>query len=73
MNGQMKNYSASLSATPYKDYSDLLGIKIDYKKLIEYARGKGISPAELSDEEKNLFIQNSDMETIKNLRKKFDL
>ena len=68
----MKNYKAALAATPYKDYSDLLGINIDYKELIKYAKNKGISPAELSDEEKDLFIKNSDMKSIKKLRKKIN-
>ena len=72
MNGQMKNYKSSLASTQYKDYSQLLGINIDYKGLIKYAGKKGVAPVDLSDEEKNMFIKNSDMKTINKLREEIE-
>lgn len=70
MIGQMTSYKESLTTTPYRDYSPLLSIKIDYKKLIAYAKEKGVSPSELSDDERNQFIANSDMKKIREIRAK---
>ena len=72
MSGQIKNYKSSLSSTCYKDYSPLLGINIDYNGVIKYARSKGVAPADLSDDEKNMFIKNSDMAEINKLRDKIE-
>lgn len=70
MIGQMTSYKESLATTPYRDYSPLLSIKIDYKKLLAYAKEKGMSPSELSDDERNRFIVNSNMKKIREIRAK---
>lgn len=36
--------------------SELPRVRIDYKGLLEYAKKKGVEPAELSDEDKVMFI-----------------
>ncbi|MBR6309016.1 MAG: hypothetical protein IKR39_10475 [Lachnospiraceae bacterium] len=48
------------------------GINIDYKGLLKYAKEKGVAPVDLSDEEKNMFIKNSDMKTINELREEIE-
>ena len=73
MNGQMTRYKESLIATPYKDYSKLLKVNIDYKGLIAYAKTKKISPAELSDDEQNMFIKNSNMKEIRSIREELGI
>ena len=64
------SYKESLATTPYHDYSPLLSIKIDYRKLLAYAKEKGMSPSELSDDERNRFIVNSNMGKIREIRAK---
>lgn len=60
MNGQMMNYkkyNQILKTMPQPiSLSQIPKVKIDYKGLKEYAQKKGISPAKLTDEEKNKFI-----------------
>ena len=54
MNGQMMNYSKyaeSVKNTPYYT-GNIPSVKIDYRGLIAYARKKGVSVHDLSDEEK---------------------
>lgn len=66
MNGQMKKYKESLKTTQYKVPDPALSkVKIDYTGLFAYAKFKGVQPGYLSDEEKNRFILNSDMASIK--------
>lgn len=43
-------------------------IKIDYLGLLAYARSLGLTIADLTDEEKNWFIENSSMEEIYKIR-----
>ena len=58
MNGQMMNYDRyleSLKNTPIYT-GNIPSVKIDYRGLIAYAREKGVSVHELSDEEKQPFV-----------------
>ena len=69
MNGQMKKYKESMLTTPHVALSpELHKVKIDYHGLIAYAKKKGVSVPELSDEEKNDFILNSSMDEINKAR-----
>ena len=69
MNGQMKKYKESLKKTPLVVLpAELRQVQIDYHGLIMYAKTKGVSVPELTDEEKNRFILNSNMERINKLR-----
>ena len=69
MNGQMKRYEKSLQATPRYDSSRLRRIQIDYHRMIAYAKEKGVPVSELTEEEMNQFIVNSNMTEIKKLRR----
>ncbi|MCR5103558.1 MAG: hypothetical protein K6B68_03775 [Eubacterium sp.] len=62
-----ERYEKSLQTTPYFDSAKLRGVQIDYQGLIAYARNKGITVPELTDEEKNKFIINSTMSEIKKM------
>lgn len=69
MNGQMKRYKESLMNTPHVVLpAELQQVRIDYHGLILYAKTKGVSVPDLSDEEKNRFILNSNMDRIHELR-----
>ena len=69
MNGRMRKYRESLKNTrPVVVPKELHRVRIDYSALVKYAKQKGVEPSRLSDEEKNQFILNSDMQTIKELR-----
>jgi len=57
MNGLMSRYKESLKNTPKPIMpSQISNIKIDLKGLLAYAKSKNISPAQLSDAERNQFI-----------------
>ncbi len=64
MNGPMKSYKTSALAGPYFK-SDIPNIKIDYRGLTEFARNKGCRVCDLTDEEKNLFITDADMNIVR--------
>lgn len=69
MIGQTKKYRESLKDTPfYEPCTELQRIRIDYSGLIEYANNKGVSVPDLSDEEKNRFVLNSNMADIMEIR-----
>ena len=60
MNGQMNKYKESLKNTPKPVMpSEILNINIDLKELIAYAKAKNISPADLSEQEKQFFIKKN--------------
>ena len=60
MNGQMNKYKESLKNTPKPVMpSEILNINIDLKELIAYAKSKNISPADLSEQEKQFFIKKN--------------
>ena len=57
MNGQMNRYKNSLKNTPKPVMpSQLKKVKIDLKGLMEYAREKNVSPAELTEKDKSKYI-----------------
>ena len=64
MNGQMKFSNTTTTDGPYP-ISVIPNIKIDYRGLVKYAREKGCHVYELSDEEKNRYISNGDMNTVR--------
>jgi hypothetical protein len=65
----MRKYRESLKNTrPVVVPKELHRVRIDYSALVKYVKQKGVEPSRLSDEEKNQFILNSDMQTIKELR-----
>ena len=64
MTGQMKSFRVKSMAGPYLK-ADIPNIRIDYRGLTSYARKRGKRVFELSDAEKNLFIIDSDMETVR--------
>ena len=43
-------------------------IRFDYPGLIQYSRKRGVPIPELSDEELNMFILNSDIATIRKIK-----
>lgn len=58
MNGQMKKYRESLATMPDPILlSQCPQIKLDLRGLMKYAKSKGKKVVELTDEEKNSFIQ----------------
>ena len=57
LSGQMKRYKSSLKNTPGPvPTSQVPRVRIDYKRLLSYAKEKGVTPAELSQEEKMRFV-----------------
>lgn len=57
MNGQMSRYKESLKNTPKPVMpSQFAGTRIDLKGLLAYAKAKGVSPADLSEQEKERFV-----------------
>ena len=57
MNGLMERYRKSLRETPGPVMAkDIPDVRIDLRGLSAYARGRGVQPAALSDEEKARFI-----------------
>lgn len=54
----------AMLAGPYFK-SDIPNIKIDYRGLTTFARNKGCRVCDLSDEEKNRFITDADMNTVR--------
>ena len=64
MNGQMKSYRPSALAGPYYK-ADIPNIKIDYRGLTAFAHNTGRSVCDLTDEEKNRFISNADMNIVR--------
>lgn len=70
MSGPMSSYKEARKTTHfYEPCKELQQIRIDYDGLVAYSREKGVSVPELSDEEKNRFILNSDMSRIMDIRK----
>lgn len=58
MNGQMSRYRKSLANTPEPlPLSKCPKLKMDLSGMLKYAKGKGVQPAELSEEEKQRFIK----------------
>jgi len=58
MNGQMKRYKESLATMPEPILlSQCPRIKLDLRGLMKYAKSKGKKVIDLTDDEKNLFIQ----------------
>jgi hypothetical protein len=56
----MNKYKESLKNTPKPVMpSEILNINIDLKELIAYAKAKNISPADLSEQEKQFFIKKN--------------
>lgn len=51
-----KKYMDSLENTPDPDMISFQHLQIDYKRLIDYAKSKGVLPCDLSEEEKNAFV-----------------
>ena len=64
MSGQMRSYKPSALAGPYSK-ADVPNIKIDYRGLTAFARNEGRRVCDLSDEEKNHFITNADMNIVR--------
>jgi hypothetical protein len=65
----MQRYRKSLASTEYAmPNKDLLKVHIDYNGLLAYAKSRGKAVPDLSDEEKNRFILNSNMENIRILQ-----
>ena len=61
MNGKKKSYNM---VGPYSK-SEIPEFQIDYRNLVKYARTKGISVVNLSDEEKNKFISGATMDDVR--------
>ena len=58
MNGQMKRYRESLAMMPEPIMpSQYPQIKLDLRGMMEYAKRNGKKVIELTDEERNSFIQ----------------
>jgi len=58
MNGQMRRYN--LRNKEYLDLPEPIpmpDVKMDIRGIIQYAKDKGMSVPELSEEEKNMFVQ----------------
>lgn len=51
-----EKYETSLQNTPFFA-EDIPSVKIDYKGLIAYAKKKGVNVCDLSDEEKQPFVE----------------
>ena len=64
MNGQMKSYRPEPLAGPYYK-ADIPQIRIDYKGLTSFARKVGKRVCDLSDDEKNPFIIDADMNAVR--------
>ncbi len=64
MNGQTKSYKLSTLTGPYYK-ADIPNIKIDYRGLTSFAHRKGCRVCDLTDEEKNRFITDADMNTVR--------
>jgi hypothetical protein len=64
MNGQMKSFRPAGVAGPYF-IADIPQIQIDYRGLVAYAHKKGCYVSDLSDEEKNRFIVDADMNYVR--------
>ena len=57
MNGLMSRYRESLKNTqPPVLPSQLASVRLDLKGLMEYAKGKKISPSQLTEAEKSRFV-----------------
>lgn len=57
MNGQMKRYRESLNNTPDPILLSQIDKKMDLRGLMEYAKKKGVKVADLSPEEKAVFVK----------------
>lgn len=64
MTGQRKPYDSTGGKGPYF-IADIPVVKIDYRGLTAYARQQGKRACDLSDEEKNRFIKDGDMELVR--------
>ncbi len=64
MNGPMKSYNQSVLVGPYRK-ADIPDIKIDYRGLIAFAHQKGVRVCDLTDDEKNRFIEDADMSIVR--------
>ena len=64
LNGQMKSFRPTTLAEPYFK-ADIPNISIDYRDLTAFARNKGCKVCDLTDEEKNLFITDADMNIVR--------
>ncbi len=66
MNGQTMSYKEMLQKTQQPKVSPMVfKVRIDYHGLRDYAKKKGSKISDLSDEEKNEFIENSSMKEIR--------
>ncbi|MCD7819252.1 MAG: hypothetical protein LUH07_09415 [Lachnospiraceae bacterium] len=56
MNGQMKRYKESLENTPEPISLNQIQKKVDLRGIMSYAKERGMHVAQLSEQEKNMFI-----------------
>ena len=64
LTGQMRLSKPANLAGPYFK-ADIPDFHIDYRGLTAFARKKGIKVCDLSDEDKDRFITNADMRSVR--------
>ena len=64
MNGLMKKYKASLANMGEPIQLSQIKNKMDMRGVIKYAQDKGLSVADLTDEEKNRFVSPREMAKV---------